>query len=1142
MSIFTKSNRIADMTIDKEGKLAKRRGRPKKNHLEPQQSVSNIGDKALERERERTERVCRELLEGYTDDFSLKEDGEIDYKESSVASQWGLNRGKVSRIIGAIYGTKPPSDDRGQIANKELAKSQLVPLALAELVEILGSLAEREKSKKPLTQEDILRIVQSFIELAPEERARLGFKPGICNAIIQEITKIIELGNNSNYQKIDLLSFYERLLAKSRSYYPYLETASEDSFKNDLNNFDKNIEKLVKEILKEHKVDSTDELVAEFVSTVKSEKRKIEADCGLISFNKQDVLNDALIQLMVQIVVENELLNKKIPIYLNYYEIKKSRPLPLFVKDEEQENGVLNSSLPCLQEWDSGIERQHAYTVSLHFQVKLSANFKSKYKVLFPTHANFKVHEGKLSGQRLTFSLESSGTGGKVHHLTKLVNLSLLRDIPCLKDYFPIAHDVIFVTSAVIQQSTANPLAYHTLTTLCKKKYVEKAYKQGKTYDQVCSDQQAFYGNYCGCDLLECAAKSSLFSRLRAITKIGTDTTTYVTQFCNRAERENQLRKALSYLKSYPFSFFAMQSHLEETIFHEVLSGDSNRPVSILEAEIEYENFQKWSDVTCEAYLELIDVYLTEGLYKSAGILIKKIVSFIDFHEESEAIFNSTIRITFEICRAKYYSIVDLDEYRKENPHQNMSHPKLVRLALEHLDKAEKFLLERLKKYEAINEQTQSNFSPFFNLHARILFYRGKLNLFYIINQEQESVKDIKERHIKQLCLFEKARIFAAMDGDFELYSYYSAYQAITYIVTAFIAKQPQPEFSRSECLDWASRLIEHALICYSDVGNDSYQKIKEKSGLVTGNSAEKEIGVPKYGRYFIPGIPSIIEILQDDKKPFYFRTFLKEKIQKEKSDEEFIFLDMAALYVRPEKLKYFYAAHTPAIYLFGTYASIILFARGLDTLCNAGGNSEQDFFADIELASRMFTYAWVTAEDSCVYTHLAGESKENLRLERRFFNNDKNKTNNTPWEKYYKEFSDLYQKEISYIRDIYLHRVTEIADFGKIFAGVCKYLLIFYNDNNNDCPSKEDLKKDIKALMNTFHSHLNLQNSTNQPDYNSQQDKFNGHFNKAFDDVKKYMTEKLEESQYSPEKSCIKKERDEVVKTIFQFLFEQDA
>lgn len=1133
------------MATDKEAKPRKRPGRPKKI----QQQSSNIGDQTLKRERERTERVCRELLEGYTDDFNLNEDGEIKYSESSVALQWGLNRGKISRMIGAIYEIKSKNAGQGNIANKKSAKTQLVPLTLAELVEILGNLAQRGQTKKPLIKEDILRIIQRFVELDPEERERLNFNPGICNAIIQQIIRIIEIGNNSSHQRIDLLSFYETLLSKSRSYSLNLEILREDSTKDKSKNYDIRIENIVKNILIENKVDSSEESVKKFVLTVESEKRKVEADCGLTSFNRENGLNAAFIQSLIQAVVENELLSQDIPIYLKHYNIKKVRPLPLFVKDKEQINGVLNSSFTSLKQWTFGIERQHAYTVSLHLDVKLSEEFKSEYKILFPNHADFRVHEGKFKSQVLTFYLESSGTGGQVTHLTRLVNLSLLRDLPCLKDYFPIAHDIILVTPGILQQSNSSPLAYHTLTMLCKKKYVEEASKQGKTYNQVCSDQQAFYGNYCGFDLLECAAKSSLFSRIRAIKKIGTNIVTYITQFCNRAERVNQHRKALSYLKSYPFSMFAMQSHLEETIFYEVLSDDSNSPVSLLESEIKYEKFRTWSNVAREAYLDIIDAYLTEGLYKSAGILIKKIEHFMRLSEDFETILNSTIRIKFEICLARYYSIVDLDEYVKENPHTNMSQAKLVQKALDHLDEAEKLLTERLQKYEAIDERAQSNFSPFFNLHSQILFYRGKLNLFYIINQEQKSVIDIKQKYIKPIFLFEKARIFAAMDGDYEYYSYYSAYQAIAYIVTAFITENPLPEFSRSECLDWASRLIEHAIICYSDVGNNSYQKIKEKSGIGTGDSAAKGVGTRQYGRYAIQNIPSIIEIPKDD-EPFYFRNILKSKIEKEKSDEEkekndkkFIFLDMAALSVRAEQFKHFYVTHTPGIYLFGTYASIILFARGLDTLCNAGSNSERNFFADIELASRMFTYAWATAEDSCVSTKL---SNEHLLLERRFFDNDKNKTKNEQyneqykeyWENYYKDFSDFYKKEVAYIKDIYPHRVNEIAGFGRIFAAVCKYLLLFCE--NDYCPSHPDLKKDIEALMSRLHSNLN--NAIDKPNYYNQQDKFNGHFTRAFDSIKKYMEDKLKSSQSESEKSSIEENRNAVVSTIFKFLFEQDA
>jgi hypothetical protein len=1131
-------------------------GQPKKDKSEQKQSSTNIGDRASERQRERTERVCRELLEGYTDDFSLQENGKIEHSDSSIASQWGLNRGKIFRMIEAIYQIKPKSDSQSETLNTESAKQQLVPLTLAELVEILGNLARREKPQKPLIKEDILRIIQRFVELYPEERETLGLNPGICNAIIQQIIRIIELDHTNDYQKLDLLRFYEILLNKSKNNYFDLDVSPEESKQDQSNRFDENIRKLVENILTEYKADNSEESIQQFVLAVEAEKRKVEADCVLSSSDTKDRLNNTFIHSLVQAVVENKLLAQKIPIRLKHYNIVKVRPLPLFVKDEEHQNGVLNSCFTSLKQWTYSVERQHAYTVSIYLDIKLTENFKKDYKILFPDYADFKVSEGKLGGQILPYHLESSGTGGQITHLTRLINLSLLKDIPCLNDYFPIAHDIILITPGILRQSNSSPLAYHTLTMLCKRKYVEEAATQNKAYNEICSDQQAFYGNYCGFDLIECAAKSSLFSRIRAITKIGSNTNTYITQFCNKVERANQRMKALSYLRSYPFSMFAMQSHLEETIFHEILSDDVNQPVSILEATIEDEKFKKWNDDTLETYLELIDAYLTEGLYKSADILIKKIEKFFEQTNDEETFLNSTTRTKFEICRARYYSIVDLDEYSKENPHTNMSQGKLLQKALDHLDEAEKLLMGRLDKYKAIDERAQSNFSPFYNLHAQISFYRAKLNLFYTINQEQKSVKELTDsnlkplKQIKAIFLFEKARIFAAMDGDSEYYSYYSAYQAIAYLVTAFIGEKASPEFSRLECLDWAGKLIEHAIICYTDIGNYSYQRIKEKSGIGIEDLVKEDKPRPEYGRYDIQNIPSIIEIPRDEKNFFYFKKVLEQQVKKEKSDEEFIFLDMAALSMRAKQFKHFHITHTPGIYLFGTYASIILFARGLYTLCNADNDdSKQKFFADIELASRMFTYAWATAEDNCVSTKLvpiepSDEPERKFRLERIFFDHEKNKTKNNDtynrhWESYYKDFSDSYRKEVSYIKDIYPHRVTEIADFGKIFAAVCKYLLLF--DKNLDWDKRyreEDLEKDIKALMNKLHSYL--PETIDKPDYYSQQKDFNGHFRKAFERVKDYMTDQLK--SYKSEKTPINSRRDQVVQTIFSFLFDQNA
>lgn len=398
--------------------------------------------------------------------------------------------------------------------------------------------------------------------------------------------------------------------------------------------------------------------------------------------------------------------------------------------------------------------------------------------------------------------------------------------------------------------------------------------------------------------------------------------------------------------------------------------------------------------------------------------------------------------------------------------------------------------------------------------------------------------------------MFEQARIFAAMDGDPDLYSYCSAYQAIAYIVAGFILDNPSSDdFSRSKCLHWAIRLIEHSIICYSETGNDCYQKIKEKSGIGSGIKPEEIMGIRKYGKYLIQNIPPIREIPKNKEKLFYFRNVLEDIDNSEDKDLNSIYLDMAALSVKSDDLKYFTLTNINGVHLFGTYASVILFARGLYILCDPKNKNYKEFFADIELASRMLTYAWAIAEDGYVAT-------EEYQLEREFFltrktgNKEENKYYNKYCEEYYEGFLELYKREIAYIRDIYPHRITEIADLGKIFAAVCKYLLLYcHPELDNYCLNKRDLEKDIKALLKRLHG----LKAIDVPDFYCGQTDFNGHFRSSFNKVKSYLLEILEQEmkQYQEEENTTSQNksiddlsnlRDEVVQRIFRYLFEQDA
>ncbi|MBD1866108.1 hypothetical protein H6F95_02075 [Cyanobacteria bacterium FACHB-471] len=1108
----------------------RRRGRPRRSDRSQQQNTSS--GEALEREKARTERICRDLLEGYTDGFELdkERDKAAKYSESSAAKQWGINRGKMARLIEALYPNSKEKRNSKSSNQESIATPQLVPLSLSELVEILGNLAQRNSPEKPLTREDSLRLVQKFVELDPEEKAKLRLSSKNYNAVIQQGIRIIELDDHGDYLE-EVLKFYDSLFEQPRNL-PVAKVSEQDEIKT-----------IIRSVLKEYQINANDETVSNYLGMVNSIRLRIETESGMNNIKTdKDRLTNQFVKSLTQSVVENAILTSNLPIFIGYFDIKKVDPLPLFLRNKNQDKELLNPFFDSLRESMNIVENQHAHTIRMNFYVKISDQFREEYKILFPEEQDIE------NSEVFKFYIESSGTGGKITHLARLVSLSLLKDIPCLARYFPVAHDILLVSPGVLRANNSSPLLYHTLTTLCEKKYIETALKEEKSYTSVCSNQQAFYGNYCGFDLLECAVNSTLIARLRAIKKTGVKPIEYLTQLCHRNERLDQFKKALSYLKSYPFSLLAMQSHLEKTIFHEVLASNPNQLISILDTEIESNSFQKWSEITHEAYLELIDAYLTEGLYKSAGKLIERIKSFIEDERNFEAI-GSTIRTKFEICLARYFSIVvGVDEFNNPDRGHFTEPLVLVKKALSHLDNAERILEERQKKYEVINERAQSSFSPFFSLRAQISFHRAKLHLFYSIADDQ-SLKAEESNlpgHLNSIFLLEKARIFSGIDGDTEFYSYYSAYQAIAYIVAAFLLEENTSQFSRENCLSWAYRLIEHAVVCYSDMGNDCYQKIKEKSGIGSGESNKEDMGVRPYGGYEIQNIPSIREIPKSSEpQPFYFRNL------KRSPNQNFIYLDMEALSVEANDLRIFKSTQLTDVYLFGTYACVILFARGLHILCTA--NTPENFFTEIELASRLFTYAWASAEDGCV-SMPSDKSNSSYRLERRFFlgntNRSESRAYNEYWEEYYNRFSPLYQQEIASIRDIYPHRVTEIADFGKIFAAVCKLLLLHCNMSTEDlwdCPKRDELETDITALLEQLHSASSK--PIDEPDYRCGQHKFNEHFYRSFNRIKRYLigetTGKLNEFISNPERlgiSQLMSIRDELVKIIFRYLFEQSG
>ncbi|MGV2391035.1 MAG UNVERIFIED_CONTAM: hypothetical protein LVR29_31280 [Microcystis novacekii LVE1205-3] len=89
---------------------------------------------------------------------------------------------------------------------------------------------------------------------------------------------------------------------------------------------------------------------------------------------------------------------------------------------------------------------------------------------------------------------------------------------------------------------------------------------------------------------------------------------------------------------------------------------------------------------------------------------------------------------------------------------------------------------------------------------------------------------------IEPLRLLEKARIYAARDGDAELLCLLDSVSNLV-LFNHCLCRRHQAIKGHStaqNCLEWAERLIKNALDCYGERGRKSYQQIKNYSGKQT--------------------------------------------------------------------------------------------------------------------------------------------------------------------------------------------------------------------------------------------------------------------------------------------------------------------
>ncbi|MEO0768718.1 MAG: hypothetical protein AAFY72_04685 [Cyanobacteria bacterium J06649_4] len=659
-------------------------------------------------------------------------------------------------------------------------------------------------------------------------------------------------------------------------------------------------------------------------------------------------------------------------------------------------------------------------------------------------------------------------------------------------------------TQALILDNVPSPVWAHSLVKLCHRESVGKALQsfqeETSTYDDFSFGDPIGQGDFCGFDFLIAQAQSSLIARLRAIYNTGINPKEYIQQLCEKVERQVTLRHAWHTLYYYPFSSMAMIGRIHESILTPALK-ERSKNLNSGDPKIYF-----------EAYLSIAEALIDEGAYKAAYSNLKQVHILETYARESVApkgnadvdsenyrVVSSSLLIRYLLCKASYYYLFDLQEWdptywHHEFPSGVNSRQQLVPKAWDTLTLAQKHIKARLDKYVVIGEISQGTFNPHYYLLSRIYLLRARLLTFFprfvpraddLLPTESYAgqQRTIASVHWGKLFLMEKARLYAAADGDSETYTYYAALQSCYYLTATFEDLEKTQlsdrrtgitrELTRDRCLTWARRLRNHALVTYAQMGRKCYNAVKEKSGLPDD--------FEDHGRYSIEKLPAIFED----------RGLQKGREQSE--NDQFLTLDISLLALNSEELPKLTSKHPErSLYLFGTNACHIFLARGLYLLCS---DTTEEFETNepkgpiqwerkLLLAGRLFDLAWAIAEDGCKVTRQEGTKQK--KITRSFKgSNDSNQ---------------YTSREIDSVRDLYPRRISEIADIGKIFSAACMVLRLHLVPADQ----RTETLQNIDKLFAMLHGEYRLKNNKLSQVLLRRQKRYNGHLENFLSEARK--------------------------------------
>jgi hypothetical protein len=1037
---------------------------PKKHNLNQTKGAKKKESNRTKSDQERDRTLYKYLL-------TLVDENSMSRNESRIVEQWGMsdNRMFVRRVMESISPKIEPEDP------------PIVPgITLNKLVHILRSVDKYRQKKgkqqteikfpKILTRAEKLKAIHLYANTLTEEKESLGLVEYDGQLLLQQLIEDI-----TDPRK-------ELPSEKINEIYKYISSVSDPDTENDnVENY--NIENIVKNSIKKIGRDyfqcleenSLNKLEAKILAKVNKAIQDISYQNGsyqLKVFLDRDAINSSSSIGERKIKIENQM--KEIGIRFSPKKFIKRLTKSIienqvlaeefYVHMKNIEIQEIQQSIP--QSPNNSNNRLFAYTVKVNFYLK------------------------NAEGERIDFHEEVTGIGSPLSHAIAAMNRALLWDIKSLNEYIPIAKQITFNTE-IIGSSNNGSIWGHYVVGLCKRKNIDPE-------KNLCPVEELASGDYCGFDTLEVYAKASFYARLRAIKKTGISPNVYIAELEEKIKQVKILRSGEKMLNEYPFSLEAMKSYLTKKMLFNCYDIDKNNfPVPSSS-----KNKSIWTLTEYEPHLSIAEAYLKEGLHAIGKKYLDCISDDMDTDTDTDmdkpndmdkSNVNSISRVIiarYHLCYFRYYYLTDLDDDRT-TPNRYTA----VETANGHLEKAYQNLKKYVYKCNIIDELPHVNFYNFSTVMSNLYAHRAKLCFFMSSHLPSNKSIIFDSDPIK---LFQDAREYAARSGDSSLYSMWSAYQSWCYLVHAYTKLRDK---EKEYYIDLAEKVLVDALQSYERTGEKNYESIKLRSGKENkiisreGSIKKVEIGYEEdgdYGEVKIQGIPLIKEFTKNDNHQSYIQYF---------PEDGSLSLDMSLLTSDLENSQ---------TRLFGTQSSILIFAIAMLKLCHYN-HTDSSILNEIETAKRMFSYSWSFAEDG-VY------KMENNEMSR-WDDNTKDNETEIPFPEYHRK-----ALESRCLRGLYPHRLTQFADFGKIYFIACELILL-----SQDSQQKEERWEYIDRLIETIIG----KNFSPARAKQTTQKRYNGHLRDHFNAIDEYIKafRKIEI------KSSILTVRDEVINDIANIL-----